>query len=198
DLSARRADIPALHQEGRGKQLIYLDNASTTLKPQSVIDAVQRMFARECANIHRGVHALSEAATASYEGARGRIAAFLGVPATEVVLTSGTTASVNLVAQAWGRANVGRGDAIVVSELEHHSNLVPWQMLCRERGASLHVLRVDDGGHIEVDPRAFDAAKLVAVSQVSNVVGTAAPLADIVAAARAAGALVLVDGAQAV
>jgi cysteine desulfurase/selenocysteine lyase len=200
DLSPRRADFPALEQTVRGRPLVYLDSASTTLKPQPVLDAVQRMLARESANVHRGVHALSEAATASYEGARARIAAFLGGGADEIVFTRGTTESVNLVAQAWGRGAVGPGDALVVTEMEHHSNLVPWQMLCRERGAELRVIPVTDEGALDLLalPRLLAGRpRLVALTHVSNVLGVENPVAEVAAAAHAAGALVLVDGAQA-
>ncbi len=195
DLSARRADVPALHQTVHGRPLVYLDNASTTLKPQVVIDAVQQTMTRECANVHRGVHALSEAATALYEGARARVAKFIGARPAEIVFTRGTTESVNLVAQTWGRVHLSRGDTVVVTEMEHHSNLVPWQMLCRERDARLHVLPVTDEG--ELVPELPDRAKLVAVSHVSNVLGTINPVAEICRAAHERGALVLVDGAQA-
>ena len=201
DLSPRRADFPALEQAVRGRPLIYLDNASTTLKPRPVIDAVERMLARESANVHRGVHALSEAATASYEGARAALAAFLGAARGEIVFTRGTTEAVNLVAQAWGRGAVGRGDAVVVTEMEHHSNLVPWQMLCREREADLRVVPVTDGGELDLDalPRLLTGrVKLVALGHVSNVLGVENPVARVAAAAHDAGALVFVDGAQAV
>ena len=200
DLSPRRADFPALEQMVRGRRLVYLDNASTTFKPRPVLAAVERMLARESANVHRGVHALSEAATASYEGARAKVAAFLGGKATELVFTRGTTESINLVAQAWGRHNLRAGDAIVVTEMEHHSNLVPWQMLCRERDADLRVLPVTDAGTLDLAalPRVLDQrVKLVALAHVSNVLGVTNPIAAVMAAAHAAGALVLVDGAQA-
>jgi cysteine desulfurase/selenocysteine lyase len=195
DLSGRRPELPALHQTVRGRPLIYLDNASTTFKPVAVIDAVRRTLERECANVHRGVHALSEAATALYEGARARTAAFIGARPAEVVLTRGTTESINLVAHSWGRTSLGPGDTVVVTTMEHHSNLVPWQMICRERGARLHVLPITDEGELVADLP--DRAKLVAVSHASNVLGTINPVADICRAAHERGALVLVDGAQA-
>jgi cysteine desulfurase/selenocysteine lyase len=201
DLSWHRADFPALAQSVRGRPLVYLDNASTTPKPRAVLDATLRMLAAESANVHRGVHALSEAATASFEGARARVAAFLGAAADEIVWTRGTTEAVNLVAQTWGRQAVGPGDAIVVTELEHHSNLVPWQMLCRERGAELRVLPVSDAGTLELGALPALLAgrvRLVALAHVSNVLGVENPVAEVAAAAHAAGALVLVDGAQAV
>jgi cysteine desulfurase / selenocysteine lyase len=195
DLSARRGDVPALHQTVHGRPLAYLDNASTTLKPQSVIDAMEQTLARDCANVHRGVHALSEAATAAYEGARARVAAFLGVGTNEIVFTRGTTESANLVAQSWGRQNLRPGDTVVVTEQEHHSNLVPWQLLCRERGARLSVLPVSDTG--EIIPRWPDRFALLAVGHVSNVLGTIHPVAELGRAAHERGALVFVDGAQA-
>jgi len=200
DLSSRRTDFPALDQRVRGRPLVYLDNGSTTFKPRPVLDAVQRMLARESANVHRGVHALSEAATASYEGARAKMTAFLGARSGEIVFTRGTTEATNLVAQAWGRATVTAGDTIVVSEMEHHSNLVPWQMLCRERGADLRVIPVTDAGELDLDALKLildSRVRLVAVTHVSNVLGVENPIPTIAAAAHAAGALLLVDGAQA-
>jgi cysteine desulfurase/selenocysteine lyase len=196
-----RSDFPALHQEVHGRPLVYLDNASTTLKPQAVIDAVVGVFARDCGNVHRGVHALSEAATAAADAAREQAARFIGAATGEIVFTSGTTASINLVAQAWGRAALAPGDAVLVSALEHHSNLIPWQMVCAERGAALRVAPVDDQGRIDVAQLAAlldGRVRMVAVSHLSNVVGTVAPIAEIARLAHDAGALLLVDGAQAV
>jgi cysteine desulfurase/selenocysteine lyase len=192
-----RADVPALGQRVHGRPLVYLDNASTTLKPRTVIEAVDRMLSRECANVHRGVHALSEAATASYEGARAKVAQMLHAEPREVVFTRGTTESINLVAQTLGRKRVGAGDSVLVTEMEHHSNLVPWQMLCQERGARLEVLPVDDRGVLRVD-RIGERVKIVAIAHVSNVLGTINPVAEIAQAAHARGALVVIDGAQAV
>ena len=201
DTDALRRDFPALDTPVHGHRLAYLDSASTSLKPRAVIDAVVRVFTHAAGNVHRGVHALSEAATEAFDAARDDIARFIGAPSDEVVLTRGTTESINLVAQSWGRAHVGPGDAVSASALEHHSNLVPWQVLCAERGAQLRIAPVDDAGRIDLAARAglLDArVKLVAVSQLSNVVGTVAPIAEIAALAHAAGAVVLVDGAQAV
>jgi len=195
-LSSRRGDFPGLGQTVRGRPLVYLDNASTTPRPQVVVDASVRMLAREHANVHRGVHALSETATASFEVARAEIAAFLGGRPDEIVFTRGTTESINLVAQSWGRANLGPGDVVVATVLEHHSNLVPWQMLCRERGAGLRLLPVDDQGRLDLDALP-DRARLIAVSHVSNVLGARNPVETLAAAAHACGALLLVDGAQA-
>jgi cysteine desulfurase/selenocysteine lyase len=201
---AWRREFPALDVPVHGRRLAYLDSASTSLKPRAVIDAVVRVFTHQAGNVHRGVHALSEAATEAFDAARTDIAQFIGGRVDEIVLTRGTTEAINLVAHSWGRAHVGRGDAVVATAVEHHSNLVPWQALCADRGAALRIAPIDDGGRIELDALAALLAeltgrvKLVAVSQLSNVVGTIAPVAEIVRLAHAAGAVVLVDGAQAV
>ena len=228
DVSALRRDFPALEVPVHGHRLAYLDSASTALKPRAVIDAVVRVFTHEAGNVHRGVHALSEAATVAFDLARADAAAFLGADPGEIVLVRGTTEAINLVAHSWGRVNVGPGDAVIASALEHHSNLVPWQRLCAERGAELRIapidempfagatrvpwprpraargaqLRIapiDDGGRIDLPALAAlltERVKLVAVSHLSNVVGTIAPIAEIARLAHAAGAVVLVDGAQ--
>jgi cysteine desulfurase / selenocysteine lyase len=198
DLAARRRDFPALAIPVHGKRLAYLDSAATTLRPRSVIDAVTRVSTHEGGNPDRGVHALADAATAVVDGARAAVARFLGGAADEIIFTSGATASLNLVAQTWGRAQLAAGDVVIVSELEHHSNLVPWQLICAERGAELRIAPVDDTGRIAVDRIAFERAKLVAVAHVSNVTGTIAPIAELARRAHAAGALLVVDGAQAV
>jgi len=201
DLEALRREFPALDAPVHGLRLAYLDSASTSLKPRAVIDAVVRVFTHQAGNVHRGVHALSEAATEAFDTAREQIARFLGGRADEIVLTRGTTESVNLVAQSWGRAHVGPGDVVIATALEHHSNLVPWQVLCAERGATLRIAPVDDRGRLDLAGLAAlldGRVKLVAVSQLSNVAGTIAPIAVIAAAAHAVGAVVLVDGAQAV
>jgi cysteine desulfurase/selenocysteine lyase len=201
DPAAWRREFPALDGRVHGRPLAYLDSASTSLKPRAVIDAVVGVFTHQAGNVHRGVHALSEAATEAFDAARDEIARFIGGRPDEVVLTRGTTESINLVAQSWGRAHVGPGDTVIATALEHHSNLVPWQVLCAERGASLEIAPVDDRGRIDLAALAgllSGRVKLVAVSQLSNVVGTIAPIAEIAALAHAAGALVLVDGAQAV
>lgn len=200
-MDARRHDFPALAAPVHGRRLAYLDSASTTLKPQAVIDAVVRVFTHEAGNVHRGVHALSEAATAAFDAARAEVAGFLGAAEDEIVFTSGTTAAINLVAQSWGRGAVGPGDNLVVSALEHHANLVPWQVLARERGAGVRIAPVDDGGRVDLAALAAlvdERTRLIAVAHLSNVVGTVAPIAAIAAIARAAGARLLVDGAQAV
>jgi cysteine desulfurase/selenocysteine lyase len=202
DADALRREFPALDAQVHGHRLAYLDSASTSLKPRAVIDACVRVFTHEAGNVHRGVHALSEAATFAFDAARADIAAFIGGRSDEVVLTRGTTEALNLVAYSWGRTHVGPGDVVIASALEHHSNLVPWQVLCAERGATLRIAPVDDGGRIDLDALAAITAagrvKLVAVSQLSNVVGTIAPIPQITQIAHAAGAIVVVDGAQAI
>jgi len=201
DTEALRREFPALDLPVHGRRLAYLDSASTSLKPRAVIDAVVQVFTHQAGNVHRGVHALSEAATEAFDAARADIARFLGGRSDEVVLTSGTTAAINLVAHSWARGHIGPGDVVIATALEHHSNLVPWQVLCAERGATLRIAPIDDRGRIDL--AAFAAlleprVKLVAVSQLSNVAGTIAPIAEIAALAHAVGAVVLVDGAQAV
>ncbi len=200
DVGALRRDFPALDVPVHGRRLAYLDSASTALKPRAVIDAVVRVFTHEAGNLG-SVHALSEAATAAFERAREDIAAFIGAVPEEIVLVRGTTEAINLVAQSWGRANVGPGDAVVATALEHHANLVPWQVLCAERGAALRIAPVDDGGRLDLAALAAlldGRVKLVAVSHLSNVAGTIPPIAEVCRLAHAAGAVVLVDGAQAV
>ncbi len=202
DPQALRADFPCLDQQIRGHRLVYLDNAATTQKPQAVIDALVGYYTRDCANVHRGVHTLSQRATQSYEGAREVVRAHLNAgELKEVIFTKGATEAINLVAQTWGRQNVGPGDEILVTQMEHHSNIVPWQMLCQATGAQLRVVPVDDDGALRLD--AFDQllserTKLVAVVHVSNALGTVNPVADLISRAHAAGAKVLIDGAQAV
>jgi len=201
DTDALRREFPALDAPVHGHRLAYLDSASTSLKPRAVIDAVVRVFTHDAGNVHRGVHALSEAATESFDAAREAIARFVGGRTDEIVLTGGTTEAINLVAHSWGRSHVGPGDTVIATALEHHSNLVPWQVLCAERAATLRIAPIDDGGRIDLAALAgmLDSrVKLVAVSQLSNVVGTIAPIAEIAALAHAVGAVVLVDGAQAV
>jgi cysteine desulfurase/selenocysteine lyase len=199
--AAWRHEFPALDVPVHGRRLAYLDSASTSLKPRAVIDAAVRVFTHEAGNVHRGVHALSEAATEAFDLARAEIARFLGGRTDEVVLTRGTTEAINLVAYSWGRTHVGPGDVVIATALEHHSNLVPWQVLCAERGATLRIAPVDAGGRIDLAALAGlvdERVKLVAVSQLSNVVGTIAPIREIAALAHAVGAVVVVDGAQAV
>jgi len=196
-----RDDFPILHQEVYGKPLVYLDNAATTQKPRCVIDAVRKYYEKDNSNIHRGVHSLSERATKDYEDARETIRSFFNAKSSkEVIFTRGTTESINLVASSWGGANVSKGDEILITHMEHHSNIVPWQMLCERTGASLKVIPMNDAGELDMD--AFqgllsERTKLVGVVHMSNALGTINPIADIIKQAHAVGAKVLVDGAQA-
>jgi cysteine desulfurase/selenocysteine lyase len=202
DVLRIRHDFPILTQRIHGKPLVYLDNAATTQKPQSVIDAMVRSYAEDNANIHRGVHLLSERATQAYEEARIKVQKFLNAPnPREVLFVRGTTEAINLVAQTYGRANIGRGDEVLVTELEHHSNIVPWQMICEEKGARLTVLPITDEGELRMDlleGLLTDRTKMVAVAHVSNSLGTVNPITTIVEKAHRRGIPVLVDGAQAV
>ncbi len=195
-----RQQFPALSQQVRGHRLAYLDSAATALKPQCVIDAVESMYAKDCANIHRGVHLLSQRATLRYEAARATVQRFIGAQRPEeIVFVRGATEGINLVARTWGEQNLGPGDEIVVSGLEHHSNIVPWQMLCQRRGARLRVAELEDDGSVPLEAFArvmSERTRLVAVAQVSNALGTILPLPEIIAMARGVGARVLVDGAQ--
>ncbi len=192
-----KGDFPILERD-----VVYLDSAATSQKPRVVIDAISSHLERHNANVHRGVYALAQEADAAYEGARARVAAFTGADAKTTVVTKNVTEAINLVAYAWGRTNIHPGDAVLITTMEHHANIVPWQVLCRERGASLRYLEVDEHG--QLDPAQLNAelergdVKLLAVTHVSNVLGTINPVAEIVARARAAGATTLVDGAQAV
>jgi len=201
DVDAVRAEIPALDQEVHGHPLAYLDNAATTLKPRAVIEAVVRTYAVDCANIHRGVHLLSQRATEAYEAARETMRAFLGARSTrEIVFVRGTTEAINLVAQTFGRVHVGEGDEVLVTGLEHHSNIVPWQLLCEEKGARLVVSPIDERGDVDVedlDRRIGEHTRIVAVAHVSNALGTVLPVDEIVRRAHAKGVPVLLDGAQA-
>jgi cysteine desulfurase/selenocysteine lyase len=202
DVAALRRDFPILTERVNGKPLVYLDNAATTQKPASVIDALDAYYRHRNANVHRGVHTLSQRATDDYEAARARIARFIGGVATEeAIYTSGTTGGLNLVAQSYGRNVLRPGDDVVISALEHHSNIVPWQLVCAQTGASLKVVPVNDAGEIEMDayerllgPR----TKIVAFTHVSNALGTITPIERVIRLAHDAGAIVVVDGAQAV
>jgi cysteine desulfurase / selenocysteine lyase len=202
NVNAVRGDFPVLGERVNGRPLAWLDNAATTQKPQPVIDRLASFYARENSNVHRGAHTFATRATDAYEEARSKVAAFLGAgSAEEIVFTRGTTESINLVAQSWGRSHVGPGDEIVLSQLEHHANIVPWQLLAEQTGARLRVIEVEDDGRVAFDRYTAllsDRTKLVAVAHVSNVLGTVLPVAEIAAAAHRAGARVLVDGAQAV
>lgn len=194
-----RQDFPILHQTVNGVPLVYLDNAATSQKPQAVIDALNHYYAQDNSNVHRGIHTLSERATAAYEAAREKVARFINAPHThEVIFTRNTTESVNLVAQAWGRKFLNAGDVVLLTEMEHHSNLVPWHMLKLERGIELRHIPVTDIGTLDLSDlsRLLDGVKLVSLMHVSNVLGTVNPVTEICAAAHAVGAVVFVDGAQ--
>jgi cysteine desulfurase / selenocysteine lyase len=200
DAEAIRAQFPILGRPVHGEPLAYLDNAATTQKPRAVIDAIRRYYEEDNANIHRGVHFLSERATRLHEEARVKVARFLGAPdPREVIFVRGTTEAVNLVAQTFGRQRVGAGDEVLVTEMEHHSNIVPWQQLCKEKGARLRVLPIDDAGDLrleELDRLLGPRTRLLAVTQVSNALGTVNPLAEVIGRAHDRGVPVLVDGAQ--
>jgi len=202
DVRKVRADFPILAQKINGKPLVYLDNAATSQKPQPVIDAIVRYYSSENANIHRGVHALSERATESYEQARKIVRRFINsADPREIIFVRGATEGINLVAQTWGRASIRRGDDIVVSAMEHHSNIVPWQILCEQQGAHLRVAPVNDAGELmfdEFEKLLGPKTKLVAMAHVSNALGTVNPVRKIVEAAHRCNACVLLDGAQAV
>jgi cysteine desulfurase/selenocysteine lyase len=202
DVQRVRRDFPILTERIHGKPLVYLDNAATTQKPRSVIDAMVRSYAEDNANIHRGVHLLSERATRAYEDAREKVQKFLNAPnAREIIFVRGTTEAINLVAQTFGRANVGKGDQVLITEMEHHSNIVPWQMLCEEKGAELKVLPITDEGELRMDlldGLLTDRTRIVSVVHVSNSLGTINPIKAIVEKAHKLGIPVLVDGAQAV
>lgn len=195
-----RQMFPLLSRQIYGKQLIYFDNAATSQRPQSVLDLWNRLSTQSNANIHRGIHRLSEEATAEYENTRDYIRQFLNAQhREEIVFTSGTTAAINLVAFSFGEAFVGEGDEVIVSEVEHHSDIVPWQMMCQRKKAVLKVLKVDDSGHLMVDSLnslITERTKIVAVTQISNVLGIVNPIDRIVEICHSKGVPVLVDGAQ--
>ena len=202
DPVAIRADFPILDQEINGHKLVYLDSASSSQKPRVVIDALADYYREYNANVHRGIYTIGEKATAEYERARARVAHFINAPDShEIVFTRNATEAINLVSYSWGRRNIGRGDAIVLTEMEHHANLVPWQLLVQEKDGDLEFIPITDDGLLRLD--VFEVllrlkAKLVAFTHVSNTLGTINPVAEMVEAAHAAGALVLIDGAQAV
>jgi cysteine desulfurase/selenocysteine lyase len=201
DVERIRADFPILKLKVNGKPLVYLDNAASSQMPQQVIDRLVHYQTAEHANIHRGVHYLSETATAAYEGARGKVQRFINArEAREVIFTRGTTNSLNLAMHGYGRAFIGAGDEIIVSQLEHHSNIVPWQMLCEERGAKLRVIPCNDAGELLLEDyqKLFNShTRLVAVTHVSNALGTINPVKEMTATAHRLGVPVLIDGAQA-
>jgi cysteine desulfurase/selenocysteine lyase len=202
DVERIRKDFPALHQQVHGKPLVYLDNAATSQKPQVVIDALVAYYTFDNSNVHRGVHVLSERATEAYEGARARIQRHLNAASPrEIVFVRQATEGINLVMASYGRRFVGAGDEIVISAIEHHANIVPWQMLCEEKGARLRVVPIDDRGDLLMEEYARllgPRTKLVAITQVSNALGTVTPIKDIIGLAHQQDIPVLVDGAQAV
>lgn len=201
DVNAIRADFPVLDQKVNGKPLVYLDNAATTQKPRQVIDTIDEYYRRYNSNIHRGVHSLSEKATAAYEAARETVRDFINAPATrEIIFVRGATEGINLVAQSYGMENLKAGDEIIISEMEHHSNIVPWQLLCERTGAVLRVIPINDDGELKLE--AYQSllgpkTKLVSIVHISNALGTINPVKQIVDLAHEHDALVLVDGAQA-
>nr|WP_315251716.1 family 2A encapsulin nanocompartment cargo protein cysteine desulfurase [uncultured Duganella sp.] len=202
DVHAIRRDFPILQERVNGRQLVWFDNAATTHKPQSVIDRISYFYEHENSNIHRAAHELAARATDAYEGARERVKRFINAPeVNEVIFVRGTTEAINLVAKSWGAQHIGEGDEIIVSNLEHHANIVPWQQLAAAKGAKLRVIPVDDSGQILLDEYRKllnDRTKLVAVTQVSNALGTVTPIKEIVELAHRAGARALVDGAQSI
>jgi cysteine desulfurase / selenocysteine lyase len=202
DVTAIRAQFPALQQSVHGKPLVYLDNAATTQKPRAVLDAILHYYERDNANIHRGVHELSQRATEAHDLSRGTVRAFINARSTrEIVFTRNATESINLVARAWGAANLRQDDEVLITGMEHHSNIVPWQLICDERGAKLKVAPIDQQGALIVE--AFErmltpAVKIAAFTQLSNALGTINPVREMAAACRARGITTLVDGSQAV
>lgn len=201
DIEKIRKDFPILHQEVNGKPLIYFDNAATSQKPKSVIDALTHYYNTDNSNIHRGIHTLAERATTAFEDTRKAVAKFLNSnEVEEIIFTKGTTEGINLVASTFGRKFIGEGDEIIVSGLEHHSNIVPWQILCEEKGSVLKVIPVNDKGELimeEYDKLLSDKTKLVSVNYISNALGTINPVKEIIDKAHAVGAKVLIDAAQA-
>jgi cysteine desulfurase/selenocysteine lyase len=197
-----RADFPMLARQIDGRPIVYLDSAATSQKPSAVLDAMDDLYRTHNASIHRGVYTLGREATEAFEGARERIAAYVGWDTASTIFTANATAAINLVAYSWGRRNLGPGDVVLLTQMEHHSNIVPWQLIAAETGASIRWIDVTDDGILQLDQLDAELArgdvKLVGVVHVSNVLGTINPVADIVARARAAGALTIVDGSQAV
>lgn len=201
DIEKIRSRFPVLHQEVNGKPLVYLDNAATSQKPDTVLEALSNYYRQDNANIHRGIHTLAERATAAFEHTRVLAAQFINARETEeVVFTSGTTGSINLVAAAFGRKFLKEGDEVIISTMEHHSNIVPWQMICAERGAQLRIIPVSDKGEMlmdEYDKLLSEKTRLVSVVHASNTLGTINPVREIITKAHGVGAKVLIDGAQA-
>lgn len=202
DVLKIRKDFPILKTEANGKPLIYFDNGATSQKPLDVIHAIEQYYNSENANVHRGVYFLSQRATDLYDGSRQKITTFIGAKQSETVLfTSGTTESINLVAQTWGRQNLSSGDEVLISGMEHHSNIVPWQMICEEKGALVKVIPLNDDGSLNMEvfeERLNSKTKMVAIAHISNTLGVVNPIENIIGKAHAVGSKVLVDGAQAV
>lgn len=202
DTARLRKDFPILARQVYGRPLVYLDNAASTQKPRAVIDCIKNYYEQDNANIHRGVHYLSQKATREYEAARGKVQRFLNAEdVREIVFVRGATEGINLVAATYGRKNVGPGDEVVISAMEHHSNIVPWQLLCEEKGATLRVIEVKDNGELDLDhyrSLLTEKTRIVSVVHVSNSLGTVNPVEQIIEAAHARGIPVLLDGAQAV
>ena len=200
DVEQVRSQFPILHRKVKGKELVYLDNAATTQKPQQVIDALSGYYSGYNANIHRGIHTLADEATAAFERTRDNVRSFINAEnREEIIFTSGTTQGINLVASSWGRKNVKKGDEVLISSLEHHSNIVPWQMLCEEKEAVLKVIPVTEEGEIDLEEfrkLLSYKTKIVAVNHASNALGTINPIKHIIAEAKKFGAAVLIDGAQ--
>ena len=200
NMEALRADFPVLHQAINGHPLVYLDNAATTQKPKAVIDTLVRYYQHDNANVHRGIHTLSNRATLAYEAARESVAGYLNASSPdEIIFTRGTTESINLVAQAWGGAFFKKGDVILLTEMEHHSNLVPWQQAALRSGATLRFIPVDSEGRLDlsgIDALLTPQVKLLAFTHISNFLGTVNPAAELCARARSVGAISLVDAAQ--
>ena len=200
DVARIREDFPILKTMVNGKPLVYLDNAATSQKPQAVLDTLNRYYTEENSNIHRGVHYLSQVATKDYEDARAKVRSFLNAPDDkQIIFVRGATEGINLVAGSYGRQNVGAGDEVIVTAMEHHSNIVPWQILCQEKGASLKVIPINDDGELlldEYEKLLSPRTKLVSVVHISNSLGTINPMEQIIEMAHARGVPVLVDGAQ--
>jgi cysteine desulfurase/selenocysteine lyase len=200
DVNTIRQFFPILNREVNNKLLVYLDNAATSQKPQSVIDALSNYYSNYNANIHRGIHTLAEEATAAYEATRVTAQEFIGAAfSEEIIFTRGTTEGINLVAYTWGRQNIYAGDEIIISGMEHHSNIVPWQILCEEKKAILKIIPVTDEGELDMDAYKnllSSKTKLVSIVHVSNALGTVNPVKEIIDAAHGVGAVVMVDGAQ--
>jgi cysteine desulfurase / selenocysteine lyase len=199
---ALKSDFPIFTRRFGGRELVYLDSAATAQKPEAVIEALAEHLRLHNANIHRGVYPLAQEADAAYEAARARVAAFTGAEPRSTIFTKNVTEAINLVAYSWGRANLRRGDAVLITQMEHHANIVPWQLLCREREATLRYLEVDERGELSLEALRSELARgdvaLLAFAHVSNVLGTINPVAEMAALARAAGVVSLIDGAQAV